>query len=460
VKALSITARVILTYSAVFGVVLAGFGVIIYRSSRAAEIVTLDVRLEQYAALIESEIDEGPNEESVLDPGALRGVRPEGLTGARLQILGPGDAVAIADSLLRLLPHDPRSGAVGRRIAVIGDAEYRIMWKPLEREDHAQYILEVAAPMSEAEGRLARLRLLLLAAIPASLCLTGIAAFFITRNALRPIAAMTDTARSLTAANLERRIPVPRAHDEVRVLAQTLNEMIERIDAALRSQRQFVADASHELRTPLTIITTELEYAEKRADGAVQESVRVALTEVDRLSRLTEGLLLLARLHAPQTDRQRQEVHLDDLLGECVHHMNGTAEAKRITVRLEKREPQTVEGDRERLKSVVLNLLDNAILYSAEGTTVRVELCPGDREKGQAAIIISDEGYGISAEDLGHIFQRFYRGSTARTNDNGSGLGLAIAERIVHMHGGSIEVSSTPGKGSTFTVRLPLHHFA
>jgi signal transduction histidine kinase len=459
-RSLSITTRVILAYTLVFGLLLASFGVIIYRSSYNEEIATLDGRLEHYAAAIQAEVGEGQGDESPTDARRLLSVHGEGLTGARFQLYAPDGGKVVRDSVLSLLPGSggpDSTDAPGRHFtANIQDIPYRILRTQVEIEEHGQYGLEVAAPMTEADDRLSRLRLLLLTAIPSSLFLAAIAAFLITRTALRPIAAMTETARSITASSLDRRIPIPGAHDEVRVLAETLNGMIERIDSALQSQRQFVADASHELRTPLTILTTELEYAEQRTTKEARESMQIALAEVGRLTRLIDGLLLLARLDAPHMSLAHESVSLDKLLEECVQQMSSAAARKHITLRLLTDNSVVINGDRTRLKSVFLNLLDNGIAYSNERTTVTAEVGAGDPNKRQVAVSIKDEGYGIAPEDLDHIFQRFYRASAARSNERGSGLGLAIADRIVRFHGGRIDVASSPGKGSIFTVFLPL----
>jgi signal transduction histidine kinase len=449
---------VILAYTLVFGLLLAGFGVIIYRSSYDAEIATLDARMERFAAALQAELAEG--DESPFDVRRLLNIDSEGLIGARFQLYGPGRTKVVGDSLLGLLPDagppDSVSTSGPHLTTMIQNIPYRVLWTQVEIEDREKYTLEVAAPTVEADDRLSRLRLLLLTAIPASLFLAAIAASLITRSALRPIAAMTETARSITASSIARRIPIPRAHDEVRVLAETLNGMIERIESALQSQRQFVADASHELRTPLTIITTELEYAEHRPADEARESILIALTEVERLARLTDGLLLLARLDAPRLNLGHESVDLDALLQDCVQHMRGAAGRKRMTLQLQAHMSALVRGDHARLTSVFLNLLDNAIAYSPEGTTVTLEIRTTPIDKGEAAVSVQDEGFGIAHEDLDRIFQRFYRAPAARSNDRGSGLGLSIAERIVRLHGGRIDVASTPGKGSIFTVFLPL----
>jgi signal transduction histidine kinase len=287
-----------------------------------------------------------------------------------------------------------------------------------------------------------------------ALLLTALAAFFITHIAFKPITSMVHTTRSITAAKLDSRLPLPQTKDEIRELAETLNEMMERIDAAFRTQRQFVADASHEIRTPLTIIRSELEFAERNPGNAgAEKSLHIALEELERLARLTDGLLLLARLDTSGFSLKTQPVRLDELLIECVQNMQKAAMKRKVPIELHIDEAVEVSVDRDRLKSVVLNLLDNALYYSPKGGSIHLSLAILSRNAVQ--IIVEDSGPGIAPNDLPHIFQRFYRADTERSRENGSGLGLAIAEQVIRLHHGKITVESTLGVGSKFVVELP-----
>jgi two-component system OmpR family sensor kinase len=325
---------------------------------------------------------------------------------------------------------------------------------PVEVDDRIEFLAQFVVPLTEVEENLQRLRLLFLVVGPAALLLTAGAAFFITRIAFKPISSMVETARSITAAKLDSRLTVPRTKDEIRKLAETLNEMMERIDAAFRTQRQFVADASHEIRTPLTIIRSELEFAERNlGKPQSEESIRVALRELERLARLSDGLLMLARLDAPGFSLTARTIRLDELLIECVRHMNESAARRRVTLDIRVEEAVELPADRDRLKSVLLNLLDNAIHYSPEGGTIRLSLTAVSN--GNVRVTVEDSGPGIAPSDLPHIFKRFYRADTERSREGGSGLGLAIADQVVRLHGGRITVESTLGKGSKFVVELP-----
>jgi signal transduction histidine kinase len=333
---------------------------------------------------------------------------------------------------------------------------YRSLWLPVDVHDTVVYDVQLVTPMTEMEENLGRLQVLFFIVAPAALLLTALAAFFITRIAFKPITSMVHTTRSITAAKLDSRLSVPQAKDEIRELAETLNEMMERIDAAFRTQRQFVADASHEIRTPLTIIRSELEFAECNAGKPeAEKSLHIALEELERLSRLTDGLLLLTRIDSPGFSLKTRSVRLDELLIECVQNLQNAAVQRNVTLELHIDEAVEVPADRDRLKSVVLNLLDNALYYSPEGGIIHLSLTIPSNDAVQ--IIVEDSGPGIAPNDLPHIFKRFYRADTERACENGSGLGLAIAEQVIRLHNGQITVESTLGVGSKFIVELPLY---
>jgi signal transduction histidine kinase len=267
---------------------------------------------------------------------------------------------------------------------------------------------------------------------------------------------MIETTCTITATNLHARLDLPRAQDEVRRLGETLNDLMERLDSAFKSQKQFVADASHEIRTPLAVLRTELEYALRQTtNAAAKESIQTSLVEIDRLTRMTSQLLMLAKLDASSSSLEFQTVRLDELLIESVQFCHALAAKKGITVEVFVEAAVEVTGDYEKLKSVVLNLLDNAIKHSPEGSKVAASLRL-DHSRGVAQITIEDNGRGILPEELDKIFRRFYRADSLRGESAGSGLGLAVAQRIVELHRSSISVQSEVGKGTKFIVEIPL----
>jgi len=268
---------------------------------------------------------------------------------------------------------------------------------------------------------------------------------------------MVETAKQISARNLDERLVLPRTRDEVRLLGEALNDMVVRIDEAFKSQRQFVAEASHEMRTPLTIIYSELEYARRYIKGPeAAQSIDVSLSEIDRLARMADRLLLLAKLDASQLVLHMQSIRLDELLVESIQLVSVLASKKDIDIVLHIEKAVELQADKERLKAVLLNLLDNAIKYSPPNSKVSVSLSAGSRTPGVVRIVIKDSGPGISQAELPHIFKRFYRVSSARAESTTrSGLGLAIAKHLVELHGGSISVISKMGEGTSFIVDLP-----
>jgi heavy metal sensor kinase len=276
------------------------------------------------------------------------------------------------------------------------------------------------------------------------------------RRALRPVDRMTETARRISAEHLTGRLDETGAGDELDRLAQTLNEMLGRLDAAFKEMRQFTADASHELQTPLTILKGEMEVALRspRSPEEYQRILKSGLEEIDRIARLVEGLLLLARADAGVLRMDRQAVDLAQLIEEVHGQARILAEAHSVDLRLGPVGPVSVQGDYAHLRRLLLNLVDNGIKYTPPSGHVTISL---QSSGGWASIRIEDTGIGISPEDQTRIFQRFYRSAEARSSgEGGAGLGLCIARSIAEAHRGRIEVESIPGRGSTFTVLLPI----
>ncbi len=458
---LTIKAKIIIAYTLVFGMLLCVFAYLIYESSRRAEIAKIDTRLESHADKIKTEIEEQSDEDRFPTAGEFGNIVTDGLPGVLFEVRDSAGETILEDSLLstKLITFVTPTLMPRKKLSRINmnSERYRVLATPVEVDDRYLYSLLVAAPMTEAARNLAHLRLLFLISIPSALVLASIAAYIITRSAFRPIATMVATARQISASNLDQRLLVPPANDEIRQLAETLNSMIERIDSAFNAQRQFIADASHELRTPLTIICSELEFAKRRvADGETIESLQNSLSEIDRLARMAESLLLLARLDSSTSLITFSPVRLDELLPECVQLVNKIAEQKGIQIKVHVDEAVEIQGDSERLKSALLNLLDNAVKYSQTGGEVRVSLSILTSPDREAQITVADNGHGISPDDLPHIFERFYRASSNRGESSGSGLGLAIAQRVISLHSGDIQVASELSEGTVFTVNLPI----
>jgi signal transduction histidine kinase len=456
--AFTIKAKIVLAYTLVFGLLISALSVVVYRSSRDAKIARIDALLAAHAGKVLTEVEEDYDEGQPPDAVDLLALQTEGLPGLRLQLLLPSGEKLLRDSLLPPLEAGLLAktfqGSVEHQTFLVRHRAYRVLWQPVEIDERTPYVLQVAVPLHDVNEDLERLRMIFLIAIPVTLMLTGLAAFGITRAAFRPIITMTETTRTITTANLHSRLELPLADDEVRRLGETLNDLMERLDSAFRNQKQFVADASHELRTPLTIMRTELEYALSQVSGAAaKESIQTTLAEIDRLTRMAGQLLTLAKLDASPQDLQMQTGRLDELLVECVQLAIPLAAKRDMRIEVFIEAAVEVTLDSEKLKSVILNLLDNAMNYSSEGSSIKASL----RLNPPSAVrlIVEDDGPGIPAGELPLVFKRFYRGDAHRGQSTGSGLGLAIAQRIVELHRGTMAVHSEEGNGATFTIELP-----
>jgi heavy metal sensor kinase len=291
--------------------------------------------------------------------------------------------------------------------------------------------------------------------IPVGVGLAALAGALIARAALRPVDEMTRTARRITAEDLRRRVEHRGSDDELDRLAETLNDMLARLEDAFTQTRRFAADAAHELRTPLTVLKGGIEVALRaaRSPEEYRDVLVSSLEEVERLIRLAEDLLLLSRSIAGP-GAPRVPVELEPLLLEVFDVGVRLGRSAGVSVRIDDAGPATVRGDAMALRRAVLNLMENAVKYTAPGGKVELSLLSGDHV---ATITVADTGVGIDPAEAARIFEPFVRLDAARGRETGgSGLGLAIARSIVIAHGGTLTVDSRPGAGSRFTISLPL----
>jgi heavy metal sensor kinase len=312
------------------------------------------------------------------------------------------------------------------------------------------------APLEEVDQELRLLLIAILLAVPVALLVSGGWSYLMARAALAPMERLRCSTEEITAARLDCRIPITNAHDELGRLSQTINAMIARLERSFLEIRRFTADASHELRTPLTIIRTTTEVAlDKRLSSEEHRDLLCGiLEECERLTRLIEQLLALAREDARTGETAIQAIDLSSLVKQVVEDMRPLAEARGLAFVVEVDSPLTISGNALRLRQVCYNLLENSIKYTPAGGTITLRA----ERKDQAAILtIRDTGIGIPPEHVPFVFDRFYRVDKARSRaEGGTGLGLSIAQSIVAAHGGQIELASTPGQGTTCTVDLPL----
>jgi len=302
---------------------------------------------------------------------------------------------------------------------------------------------------------LAIFRMVMLNSSVLLLVLAGVGGWFLAGRTLKPVERMAEIARGIGESDLSRRIDVE-SDDELGRLATTLNGMIARLEEAFMKQRQFVADASHELRTPLAVIQAEssLVLEKQRSQEDYRRSLELVSQEVNYMSAIVGKLLVLARSDAGSEPVSIQEVNVADLLSELTQDIEALAQEKGLRLSFDPMDGVTVRGDRVRLRQLFLNILDNALRYTPGGGTITGSVV---RQEDQAVVTVGDTGIGIPEEHLPFIFDRFYRVDKVRTDgEGGTGLGLSIATSIARMHGGSIEVESRVGAGSTFRVVLPL----
>jgi two-component system, OmpR family, sensor kinase len=290
----------------------------------------------------------------------------------------------------------------------------------------------------------------IVAAVSAFVVLLGTAiAFLATSRVLAPVRELRDAARSVSEAEMTQRIDV-RGNDELAELAQTFNRMLDRLEEAFSSQRNFLRDVGHELRTPITIVRGHLELlADPDAEADERADLDLVTDEVDRMSRFVEDLSLLARAQRPDFLRL-ETVRIGDLCEELVGKARNMAEREWT---LESSSRRTVVADRQRVTQAVIGLIDNAVKHTALGDEIAIG---GAVDGDEARLWVSDSGPGIDPDEMQTIFERFRRGRSGTAAYDGSGLGLAIAQAIAQAHGGRVEVASEPGEGARFTVVIPV----
>jgi len=334
----------------------------------------------------------------------------------------------------------------------------RLLSAPLVEDSRLLGVIQVAQELGPLQETIEELRLIYLVVGPFAIFWLCLGCWLLAERTIAPIIEVTEAAQGITADNLSRRLPMGNYQDELSQMVGCLNQMLDRLDKSFRRVRQFSGDASHELRTPLTILRGETEVTLRWAK--TPEEFRDMLTsnmeEIDRMERIIESLLTLAKSEVGELTLEMKELSLSDLVQDLYLQSRLLCETKQIEVELllEVEAEVRIRGDELRLRQMFLNLISNAIKYTPEGGRLEIGL---KMVEASAVIVINDSGIGIPEEHLAHIFDRFYRVDKARNRmDGGTGLGLAIVKWIADAHGGSIQVSSTVQKGSSFSIRLPL----
>ena len=462
---LGLRARLALWYGGVLLVVLLLFSGLSYAALRWSLMSDVDSTL-----LVVAQV--------VRDTGYPRG---PGLTGPEAQLrelLGPD----FYDRFLRLLDpegaleseapgttsrpfllseearHNARQGRPTFETMAVAQGEaVRVLTMPVVRGGRLVNLIQVGIPLRRTREALNRYVRILLALVPLGLGLAMVGGALVARRALAPVGLMSRTARRITAEDLAERIPARGVGDELDHLAETLNAMLARLEAAFAEVRRFAADAAHELRTPLTALRGELEVGLRanRSPAEYRQVLESTLESAERLVRLAEDLLALSRATAGGVARSGP-VDVEALVLGALDAGVRLAQGRGVTVRLGAMAPAVVQGDMAALERALLNLVDNAVRYTPAGGKVEISTAPTD---GWVEIAIQDSGPGIDARDAERVFEPFVRLDAGRAREpTGSGLGLAIARSIVAAHGGTLTLQSASEAGSRFTIRLPRSH--
>jgi two-component system, OmpR family, sensor kinase len=298
--------------------------------------------------------------------------------------------------------------------------------------------------------------------IPVAILLASIGGYFLARRALSPVAAMGAQAALISAENLHERLAIQNPKDELGQLAERFNDLLNRLDQSFDQQKRFVADASHELRTPVAILCGETEVTLSqplRSSDEYRESLAILGAEARRLKHIVEDLFTLARADAGQHPLLLADFYLDELAAECVRNMRTLAAARQISLRVDAQSEMPIHADESLLRRMLVNLLDNAIKYTAPGGEVHIRC---DQSGSFYQVAVHDNGPGIPHDLHTRIFERFFRVDKARSRSDssnrdgsGAGLGLSISSWIAASHGGTLNLTTSTPNGSTFTISLP-----
>ena len=371
----------------------------------------------------------------------------------------PADVPAPALLQTSPIPADPEPGAEEPpRMRMVApqppQARSRGEVREVFRHEFFGHSLLVGRSLEPEMAAMRHLALWLLAAGSGVLALGLAGGWWVATRAIRPIEAISAAATKISSGDLTQRIPATNTQSELGRLVEVLNSTFARLETAFAQQVRFTADASHELRTPVAVVISQTQsaLARERSPEEYRQSLEACHRAAQRMRNLTQSLLHLARLDGRQEPVQKKPCDLADIARECADLVQPLAVEHAVTVHRDLNAAACF-GDPDRLAQVATNLLTNAIQFNRHGGEIRVST---RTENGVAMLSVHDTGIGIPAEDLPHVFERFYRVDKSRSRGQGHvGLGLAISKAIADAHGGTFELTSEPGQGSTFTLKLP-----
>ncbi len=460
----SIRFRLTLWYVFILGIILCSFSAFLYLTLSRSLNQYMDAKIKSIADFIASSYSSpyakyGQSLDRIIEEAT--GMRPG---GKFIQVLDQKGKIGLKSGSLgryqlpvsmEALRNASKGVVTFETNRTIATSPIRIVTVPIIEDRRVTNIVQVASSLEDVEKALHMVLLIVSITIPSALAVASLGGHFLANQALRPVDEITNTARMITSHNLNQRIRIKKVKDELGRLAETFNEMISRLDQSFKKVRQFSADASHELKTPLTILKGEIEVALRRVRTPDEYCtiLKSNLEEIDNMTQIVDELLLISRADTGTAVLNKTTIDLSQLLSEIEGQAQVLASPKSILVEFHNDQNIPLLGDPLRLKSMMLNLIENGVKYSLPGGRIDIHL---KKEADSAVISVTDQGIGISQEDLPYIFDRFFRVDKARSrHEGGTGLGLSICKWIAEAHQGSISAQSEVGKGSTFTVRLP-----
>jgi two-component system OmpR family sensor kinase len=455
VRRLPVRWRLTLAFALVMAVVLAATGLFVHQRQESTLDGAIDRALRARADDVAALAQQSESGLGEARPGAS-GRRPEvaQLIDASGRVLDRTPGASASPLLSSAEMSAARSGrAVMTQVTVAGDEPVRLLAEPIDAQGQRMLVV-VGQSLEERDRALDQLGDVLLLGGPAALLLASLAGYLLTGAALRPVEAMRTRAAAMSATDLDERLPSAGGNDELGRLGRTLNEMLARVHASVARERTFFSDASHELRSPLAMLRTELELVgrERPTGPALQRAVGSAIEETDRLSRLADDLLLLARADDHQLALRRGDASAAELLHDAADRARRHAAARGVSVTVDGTPAADadvdVDVDVDRIAQALDNLLANAVRHA--GSEVR--LCARAR-RGLVELHVTDDGPGFPPEFLPRAWERFARADAART-DEGVGLGLAIVRAIAVAHGGRADAANRAGGGADVWIAL------
>ncbi len=472
-KKLSLRTRLTALFVLIFGTTMIAFSVFIYISLNDSLLNDFDISLYNYAVDVSRNIDIGPKNDLLFPPLKVDEGKifpfPSGT--ALIQVRHVSGKVLIRSGEFGTFKFPYRQDVETIKEGTdssyrtlnqtdgIPDAEadsYRLITFPLDSVHSPSLFLQIAVPMTTFETQLDRLHMIIFFGLPAMLLIAIFAGLYFSSRALRPVKEIIQKTKQIGALNLTERVKLPLARDEIRELAETQNQMLDRIEQSFLSQERFIADASHQLLTPLTILRGEIEIQQK-TNQVDPEFLTSALQEVEILSKIVTDMLLLARIDAGRDALKMSDVNMDEIIIDVIARLQKFAMKKNINIKFnidDKIDRPQVKGDADLLSSLLFNLLENAVKYSPPNEMIVLSLI---WEKDLTNIEIADRGPGLTKVQQETIFDRFSRVNPSGKT-KGFGLGLAIAKKIATLHQTEIQIrpntASNRDQGSVFVLKM------